>query len=66
MSEHPSKIRLTVLRQAGAQHEQYWETYEIPFREKLNVISALIETQKNPVTTEGKRVRPPVWEAAEP
>lgn len=64
MSEHPSKIRLTILRQAGKDQEQYWETFEIPFREKLNVISALIEVQKNPVTTEGKTVRPPVWESA--
>ncbi|HVT14270.1 MAG TPA: succinate dehydrogenase iron-sulfur subunit [Fimbriimonadaceae bacterium] len=64
MSEHPSKIRLTVLRQAGQEQEQYWETFEIPFREKLNVISALIEIQKNPVTVEGKTVRPPVWESA--
>ena len=43
MAEHPTKIRLTVLRQADAAQEPYWETYEIPFREKLNVISALIE-----------------------
>src|SRR5512147_861765 len=64
MAEHPSKIRLTVLRQAGENQEQYWETYEIPFREKVNVISALIDTQKNPVTVEGKQVKPPVWEAA--
>jgi succinate dehydrogenase / fumarate reductase, iron-sulfur subunit len=64
MAENPTKIRLTVLRQAGAATEPYWETYEIPFREKLNVISALIETQKNPVTSEGKHVQPPVWEAA--
>ncbi|HWA81927.1 MAG TPA: succinate dehydrogenase iron-sulfur subunit [Fimbriimonadaceae bacterium] len=64
MAEHPSKIRLTVLRQAGTDQEQYWETFEIPFREKLNVISALIEVQKNPVTVEGKTVRPPVWVSA--
>jgi succinate dehydrogenase / fumarate reductase, iron-sulfur subunit len=64
MAEHPSKIRLSVLRQAGADKEQYWETYEIPFREKLNVISALIEIQKNPVTAEGKQIAPPAWEAA--
>jgi succinate dehydrogenase / fumarate reductase, iron-sulfur subunit len=64
MAEHPNKIRLTILRQAGAHQKQYWEVYEIPFREKLNVISALIETQKKPITAEGKRVQPPVWEAA--
>jgi len=64
MADQLSKIRLTVLRQAGADQEQYWDVFEIPFREKMNVISALIEIQKNPVTKEGRTVRPPVWEAA--
>lgn len=64
MADHPSKIRLTILRQDSQGQEQYWETYEIPFREKLNVISALIEIQKNPVTADGKKVKPPAWEAA--
>ena len=64
MAEHPSKIRLKILRQAKENEESHWETFEIPFREKLNVISALIEIQKNPVTTDGAKVRPPAWEAA--
>ncbi len=61
---HPTKIRLSILRQAGKDQEQHWETFEVPFREKINVISALIEIQKNPVTADGKKVQPPVWEAA--
>jgi succinate dehydrogenase / fumarate reductase iron-sulfur subunit len=64
MAEHPSTIRLTILRQAREGEPSHWETFEVPFREKLNVISALIEIQKNPVTAEGKTVRPPAWEAA--
>ncbi len=60
----PSKIHLTILRQAGRDQESHWDVFEIPFREKLNVISALIETQKNPVTKDGRSVRPPAWEAA--
>lgn len=64
MADHPSKIRISVLRQAGKDKPQNWETFEIPFREKLNVISALMEIQKNPVTADGKTVQPPVWEAA--
>src|ERR1044072_3730674 len=64
MAAHPSKIRLSILRQAGQGQEQSWETFEVPFREKMNVISALIEIQKNPVTKEGKSVAPPAWEAA--
>ena len=60
----PTKIRLRVLRQASKEAEQYWDEFEIPFREKLNVISALMEIQKNPQTVGGKDVRPPSWEAA--
>lgn len=58
------KVRLTIRRQPNAESGSYWDTFEIPFREKMNVISALIEIQKNPVTVEGKTVEPPTWEAA--
>lgn len=58
------KIRLTVLRQDGIGKEQRWDTFEVPYVDKINVISALIEIQKNPVTVEGRTVSAPVWEAA--
>jgi succinate dehydrogenase / fumarate reductase iron-sulfur subunit len=64
MAEHPKTIRLTVLRQAAKDQPQHWETYKVPFREKINVISALMDIQKNPITSEGVRVQPPAWEAA--
>ncbi len=59
-----TKIRLTILRQDGARKEQRWDTFEIPYVDKINVISALIEIQKNPKTVEGKDVRPVTYEAA--
>jgi succinate dehydrogenase / fumarate reductase iron-sulfur subunit len=59
-----SKIRLRILRRFNSDAESYWEEYEIPFREKLNVISALQEIQRNPQTVDGKSVQPPAWEAA--
>jgi succinate dehydrogenase / fumarate reductase iron-sulfur subunit len=59
-----TKIRLKILRRYKATEDSYWEEYEIPFREKLNVISALQEIQRNPRTIEGKDVQPPAWEAA--
>jgi succinate dehydrogenase / fumarate reductase, iron-sulfur subunit len=58
------KVRLKIRRQASENANSYWETFEFLFREKMNVISALRETQRNPVTIEGKTVEPPVWEAA--
>lgn len=60
----PTTLRLKIRRQKDPQSESYWETYEIPYFEKMNVISALIEIQKNPKTVDGKSVRPPTWDAA--
>ncbi|HVL38095.1 MAG TPA: succinate dehydrogenase iron-sulfur subunit [Fimbriimonadaceae bacterium] len=56
-------IRAKIQRQPSREAEPYWETFEIPFRETLNVISLLMEIQKNPRTVEGKEVRPPIWDA---
>jgi len=64
MPVNPTKIRLSILRQAGKDQESHWEVFEVPFREKMNVISALIEIQRNPVTKDGQTVKPPAWEAA--
>lgn len=60
----PTKLRLKIRRQKDQQSATYWETYEIPFFEKMNVISALMEIQKNPQTVNGESVRPPAWDAA--
>src|SRR4051812_24203488 len=60
----PKTIRLKIKRQDSASAPARWDTFEIPYKENLNVISALIEIQKNPVTVEGTSVRPPTWEAA--
>lgn len=59
-----AKIRLRILRRPSASAESYWEEYEIAYRDKINVISALQDIQRNPVTIEGKEIRPPAWEAA--
>jgi succinate dehydrogenase / fumarate reductase, iron-sulfur subunit len=60
----PSKILLRVRRQRSTDDEGGWDEFELPFREKLNVIAALMEVRKNPVTREGQEVEPPAWEAA--
>jgi succinate dehydrogenase / fumarate reductase, iron-sulfur subunit len=60
----PKTIRLKILRQADAKADSHWETFEIPFRDKLNVISALMEIRKHPRTVDGAEVEPPAWEAA--
>lgn len=60
----PKKIRLVVFRQTKADQPSHFDTFEIDYRENLNVISALMEVRKNPITVDGKHVPPPVWDAA--
>lgn len=59
-----SKIRLKIQRQVSASEKPFWDSFEIPFRENMNVISTLMEIRKNPVNTDGKLVEPVAWEAA--
>lgn len=46
----------------GSPGKQYWEEFELPLVPFANVIIGLMEIQKNPVTKEGKKVEPVVWE----
>ncbi len=59
-----TKVRLRIKRQQDAGVKPHWETFEVPYKEKMNVISALMEVRKNPQTAEGTKVEPPAWEAA--
>lgn len=46
----------------GYPDHQYWEEFELSLYQGINVISALMEIQKNPVTREGKKTTPVAWE----
>ena len=46
----------------GSPGKQYWEEFELELCEMSNVISALMEIQKNPVNKKGDKVEPVVWE----
>src|SRR5215210_4654495 len=58
----PQTIDFKIRRRENLEAEQYWETFSIPYRPNLNVISALMEIRKNPVTKDGKQTTPPVWQ----
>ncbi len=47
----------------GTPGKQYWEEFELPLRAGENVISGLMEIQKNPVNRNGEKVTPVAWEA---
>jgi len=58
----PASIKVKIQRREKDGAPEYWETFEIPYRRNLNVISVLMDIRKNPVTAEGKQTTPPVWD----
>ncbi len=60
----PDTIYVKVKRKDGPQSESYWEEFEIPYRPRMNVISVLMEIQKNPVNAKGEVSTPVVWESS--
>jgi succinate dehydrogenase / fumarate reductase iron-sulfur subunit len=57
-------VKLKVKRQDGPGLAPYWHEFQVPWHPRMNVISALMEIQKNPVTTDGQKVAPVVWECS--
>lgn len=57
----PKSVVIRIKRRANPDANQYWEEFELPYRPNLNIISCLMEIQKNPVTRDGKQTTPPVW-----
>ncbi len=57
MSEH---YTLKIYR--GVKGHQYWEEFVLEKKPGDNIISALMEVQKNPINKDGERVTPVVWE----
>ena len=46
----------------GTPDKQYWEEFELELKPYINVISALMDIQQNPVNRKGERVAPVAWE----
>lgn len=58
----PKTVEIKILRTATEGASSSWETFEIPYRRNLNVISVLMDIRKSPVTKDGKQTTPPVWD----
>ncbi|MCF7806676.1 MAG: succinate dehydrogenase iron-sulfur subunit [Simkaniaceae bacterium] len=54
------KFTLKILR--GESKKQYFEEFELDRKPLYNMISALMDIQKNPYTKTGEKVEPIVWE----
>lgn len=59
--ENTNSFILKIYR--GSPGNQYWEEFELTLRPSLNIISALMEIQRNPIERTGKKVTPVVWES---
>lgn len=46
----------------GTPGKQYWQEFELTLTHFANVTSSLMQIQKSPITKEGERVEPVVWE----
>lgn len=56
------KVRFVIERQDGPGAQPYTQEFDVDYRPGLNVVASLMEIQKNPVTVDGKKVPPVVWE----
>jgi succinate dehydrogenase / fumarate reductase iron-sulfur subunit len=55
------KIRLRIKR--GVPGNQYWEDFAVEPQRGANVISCLMQIQRDPVTADGKATSPVVWDS---
>jgi succinate dehydrogenase / fumarate reductase iron-sulfur subunit len=57
-------VTFRIWRQDGPEKEGRYDEFRIPYSKGANVVSCLMEIQRNPVTVDGRKVAPVVWDAA--
>lgn len=55
-------VKFIIRRQDGPDSTPYEETFDVPYRKNMNIISGLMEIQKNPVNAKGEKTSPVYWE----
>jgi succinate dehydrogenase / fumarate reductase iron-sulfur subunit len=56
-------VKFIITRQDNPEGTPYEEEFELAYRPNMNVISALMEVQRNPVNNKGEKTTPIVWES---
>ncbi|MBP1991990.1 succinate dehydrogenase iron-sulfur subunit [Paenibacillus eucommiae] len=56
-------VKFVITRQENPDTKSYVEEFEIPYRPNMNVISALMEVQRNPTNANGQSTTPVCWES---
>lgn len=57
------RVRLRIKRQAAPAARPHWEEFEVEHVPQLNVIAALMQIQRRPVTTAGGATTPVAWDS---
>ena len=55
-------VHFKIRRQLDKNSRPFWEDFEVPYRAGMNVITALLDIAKNPVTKDGKKTMPIAWD----
>lgn len=55
-------VHFKIKRQLDQKSSPFWEDFEVPYRAGMNVIIALLDIAKNPVTKGGKKTMPVAWD----
>lgn len=64
MSQRRNIATLRIKRQLTPKDKPYLEEFEVQKKPRMNVISALLEIQRNPVTRGGQKTSPVAWECS--
>lgn len=57
-------IQVHIKRQLSPDQAAYWETFAVPYKKNLNIISLLMEIQRNPINASGGNVPAVTWDQA--
>ena len=57
-----TRVVLRIKRQDGPTAPSRWEEFQLPYKPRMNVISALMDIRRNPVTVDGKKTTPIFWD----
>src|SRR5690625_4786995 len=62
MAEEQKTVTFIITRQDSPDSAPYEETFNVPYRKNMNVISGLMEVRKNPVNANGDKTAPVYWD----
>lgn len=57
-------VHLRIKRQSCPSSASFWEEFKVSREKNMNIVSALMQIQLNPVNIRGEKTRPVVWECS--